>query len=115
MFFRYHAPQTTRPAGPWEKASRSGSGPPYREDYHGWNVEVTQCRVGFTVKRTQYRVRLQNSDLATEHSLAGFPTQSCALAAAQRWIDGRHTHQQLVAQRRRAEHHRRKNRKTDGS
>jgi hypothetical protein len=115
LFFRYHAPQTKRPVGPWSRDTSSARAQPYEEEYRGWQVEITSCRVGVTVTRTQYRVVLRDTELGYEHSLTGFPSQAAALAAARRWIEGRQRRHQVVARQRRAQHHRRRNRDASSS
>ena len=109
MFFRYHLPQNRRVTSKWKRYAVPPTTTIHREAYGDWNLEVTERKVGITVRRTQYRVRVRRDDLGIEHTLTGFFSLLAAQNAGQRWIDNHETRRRITARKRRASIHGRKN------
>jgi len=84
-----------------------------RERYRGWQLQVEQSRVGVTLTRTQFSIRLSDPVARREEYLPGFSRRSTAEQAARRrvdyLIDVHDPHTQRMQQQRRAAHIRRQN------
>ncbi len=58
-----------------------------QERYRGWQLTLEQCRVGVTLTRTQFSIRLNDPVARREETLTGFSSRSTAEQAGMRRID----------------------------
>lgn len=58
-----------------------------QDEYHGWKIEITERKVGVTVKRKQFSATVRDSGTKMEDYLGGFGSLHAALEAAHARID----------------------------
>lgn len=75
-----------RETGKWKHVAHTGTSPVAREDYRGWQIEISSRKVGITVRHEQYNVAVR-LDAKTNHVLSGYRSKSAAIAAAHHHID----------------------------
>ncbi len=57
-----------------------------REEYHGWEYQLSSHLVGVTVRHVQFAVTIWKSPVDRGHYLGGFRSAEAARQAAHDWI-----------------------------
>ena len=73
---RWHRKETKRLAASSATAARE-----HREQYEGWQIEISQKKVGVTISRPTYSAAIWRRRTNMRDFLSGFASQQAALAA----------------------------------